>query len=177
MVRMPKRLSREQQAAFSVFINNIDNIPDLLKAGKHFGKQQPMPHTDLVVGSLHPFQISQLPREKNWCWNQSNAKVTVKLEDSTTITFRKISPRSRNCATAVPSLKMWLYHVESSTCEYYFMWCEKGMDTCFFPSSEKAGVVTEIGTVFPGNISIDSLSFLEPFVEEHVARELGWSRY
>ena len=178
MTRSAKQLTREQQTAVSVFINNRNNMQTILHSSKYFGKQHAIPEANFVAASNHPHQISKMPREKNWCWNQSNAKLTIKIDECTFVTLRKISPRSRNSGKfgSVPSYKIWLYQVESTICqEYYFMWCEKGAVESVddFLRYDK-GVVTEIGTVFPGRISTESLSFLMPFVDESLASELGW---
>ena len=153
-------------------------MQNIIHSSTLFGKHHPIPEANFVTASYHPYQISKLPREKNWCWNQSNAKITIEMDAYTLVTLRKISPRSRNNNSTPPSYKMWLYQVESTMMpEYYFMWCEKGtlvepVDSCLHDT----GVVTEIGTVFPSHISVESLSFLMPFVSETTASELGWSK-
>lgn len=177
-MRPAKQLTREQQFAITVFINHRSAIQNLLKSYKYFGKSHPLPKANFVAASQHPFQISKFPREEHWCWNQSNAKITVKVDDSTIITLRKVSPRTRKFQAVLPSYKIWLYEVESP-CQpgYHFLWCEKGfeeavnLDETGLGSFIDTGVETEIGIIFPRLVSVESLSFLMPFVNENIARE------
>ena|SRR3990167_610947 len=176
-----KQLTREQQVAISAFMSNRSSMQHILNSSKYFGKNDPIPSTDFVTASYHPYQISKFPREHHWCWNQSNAKVCVKLDDTTIITLRKVSPRSRIFQGGVPSYKLWLFCIESTLMpEYNFIWCEKGIEETNKVvqvndvNRHDIGISTEIGTIFPSLISIESLSFLLPFVNENLACELGW---
>ena len=174
----PTGLTREQQLAIKVFINHRSAMQSLLKTSKHFGKSHPLPAAHFVAASHQPFQISKFPREEHWCWNQSNAKINVKIDDFTTITLRKVSPRTRMFQAVLPSYKIWLFDVESSCLPgYHFLWCEKGIEESIkleVTTYAETGVETEIGLIFPSLISVESLSFLMPFVNENVAEELGW---
>ena len=176
MTRSPGKLTREQHAAITVFINNRERMQQLLQTSPYFAKQHPLPETNFINASYFPYQIAQLPRGNCWCWNQSNAKTTVRIDEATVVTLRKISPRSRSCGNGnVPSCKMWVYHVESNMQEYHFMWCEKGFEVPVHSECwNESGIVTEIGIIFPERISVESLSFLMPFVNETLAGELGW---
>ena len=165
-------LTREQQAALTVFVKNQSNMKSIIEKTQYLGKKHPIPHTNFIAASNVPFQISKLPRDINWTWNQSNAKIVVKLDETTTVIFKKISPRARKIEGTVPSYKMWLYQIETVDTEYSFLWCEKGME---LPKKDE-GVFTEIGTIYPSQISTESLSFLQPFVEFSVANELGWTQ-
>src|SRR3990167_2127851 len=177
-----KQLTREQQVAISIFIKQRNNMDHLLRTSKYLGKHHPIPAVNYVTASFHPYQISKLPREQHWCWNQSNAKVTINVDDCTFVTLKKISPRSRNCHQGnVPSYKIWLYQVETTFMpEYHFVWCEKGIEQDIYsPCANNfdcsvSGISNEIGTIFPSLISVESLAFLTPFVSGSVATELGW---
>ena len=178
MARSSGKLTREQQIAIKVFINHKNEMQNILKTSVYFGNSHPLPFTNFVAASYHPYQISKFPREDYWCWNQSNAKITVKLDDATRITLRKVSPRTRKYQAALPSYKIWLYDVESSCFpEFHFLWCEKGIEESIELDEAEyvdSGIETEIGIIFPSLVSVESLSFLEPFVNETLAKELGW---
>lgn len=162
-------LSREQEKALNFFLlHHAETNSDKMFANtKKLKKSAPLLESGFMASSYVPFKKSKLPREKHWAWNQSNSKISVKLQETKTIvTFRKISPRKRFDKKA-PSYKSWLYHIHSQP-EIYFLWCEKGTEAVV------QGISTEIGTIFPHLLSITSLSFLVPFVDEKTAVEFGW---
>ena len=118
--------------------------------------------------------------------------------DEQTIILRKISPRKRSKVTkSTPSFKIWLYHIQSKNHpDQYFLWCEKGVDsnedfeeslnlaltphfTNNFPAQNTicGGIQTSIGVIYPERISLDSLAFLQPFVDTSTAVELGWQLF
>ena len=185
-------LTPEQQSAFDIFLQYRSTLHNLLH---HINliKSSPLP-TNFVAASYQPFKKSKLPREKHWSWNQSNSKVSITFDEQTII-LRKISPRKRSKVTkSTPSYKIWLYQIQAKNIpDQYFMWCEKGVDTnedyeemlnlTHAPhvtntlSSANAfcgGIQTSIGVIYPERISLDSLSFLQPFVDSSTAIELGW---
>lgn len=168
-------LSREQEKAMNTFLQYKSKLQDLVKSDYQFKKNANLIETGFVIASYTPFRKSKLPREKHWAWNQSNAKITVKLPDNMVVTFRKISPR-RRLPQPTPSYKIWLYHLQEP--ELYFLWCEKGAQKKVNLNAVCAldeGIDTEIGIIYPQCISVSSLSFLSPYVDEKVAQELGWS--
>ena len=74
-----------------------------------------------------------LPKGENWSWNQSNARVTYKLNEETTVAMYKLNPRKLMAEGAKqPSYKLWIYLIsntrdkESPRFLHSFMWCEKG---------------------------------------------------
>ena|SRR3990167_8729419 len=161
-------LSREQNRALTVFLDNChslssyqDNLSRLKKNGA------PLP-TGFKAYSKQPFAKTKIPREKPWVWNQSNSKVSFNLPDGYVVTFRKISPRKKFQDLKAPSYKIWMYHIFNVTKGHtneYFMWCERGCE----------GVATEIGVIFPQELTTDALSFLTVFIEcPKVKKELGW---
>lgn len=186
-------LTPEQQSAFDIFLQYRTNLHGLLH---HINaiKSSPLP-TNFVAASYQPFKKSKLPREKHWSWNQSNSKVSITFDEQTII-LRKISPRKRSKVTkSTPSYKIWLYHIQAKNLpDQYFLWCEKGVDSnedyeetlnlgltphysnTAFPTSNTicGGIQTSIGVIYPERISLDSLSFLQPFVDTSTAVELGW---
>lgn|SRR3990167_1147866 len=170
-----KQLTREQNLALINFIRNYHAF-DSFQANVHrLKKNAQLLPTNFMVSSYEPISTASLPRGSTWCWNQSNAKVFTQLDPSTILVFRKISTKKKTTSVvSAPSYKVWLYEVQRiGLCNQYFLWCEKGLER-EIEFTEKEGVSTEIGIIFPELISTESLSFLSPFVEEHLAKELGW---
>ena len=168
------QMSREQKVAFSILHQHWQNFDGLTQLGSNMKRTAPLLHTNFVASSYYPIEKTNIPCEPYWCWNQSNAKVVVQVDAFTTVTFRKVSTKkkSSSCLPA-PSYKIWLFEIDSSAApSQYFLWCEKG--TLNVETSPRAGVKTEIGTIFPEALSIQSFAFLRPFVEEQVADEFGW---
>ena len=171
-----KPLSKEQKTALMVLLENMNKIDFNSLLPPNFQKSSSMLPTNYVASSYQAFQIANLPKQKYWSWNQSNAKVTLFLQDLPgRVTLRKVCPRNRGgvpLGNEVPSLKIWLYEIEllPSGEEMFFLWCEKGVEN----RDNEFGVPTEIGWVYPAEISVASLSFLSPFVDNELAKELGW---
>ena len=177
IVVLGSHLAKEQEKALAVLVENKSKISSLLRVNVNFKKSAPLIKTNFMAASFTPFTKYKLPRESHWYWNQSNAKASVLL-DGESVTFRKISPRKKHNLTA-PFYKIWIYHLHSQP-NQYFLWCEKGVDfdklddhqlTVRSPSE---GISTAIGTVFPQEISIASLSFLKCFIDDNSAKEFGW---
>ena len=175
-------LSREQRKAVVHFFQYFPVLDDLIQKSPQINKSTQLFQTNYVSASMHPYQISRLPREPHWTWNQSNAKI-VYQDSNVHVTFKKISPRLRNPEENAPSYKMWLYEIQvPGKMEKYFLWCEKGIETTQNQKVTKKndhsvmmeGIETEIGTIFPQQISIQSLSFLAPYADPATAIELGW---
>lgn len=162
---MSGRLTPEQEKALNVFKQYKPILNQLVANSGRVKRNGSLLPTDFVATSFAPYKKSKIPREKHWSWNQSNSKVTVQVDEHMGITFRKISPRKRPTTEKAPSYKIWLYHVHTEP-ELFFLWCEKGVDNC--------GINTEIGTIFPGDLSMESLSFLHPFVDGETAVAFGW---
>ena len=169
-------LTPEQKNAYATFMQYKLKLHSLLHLSAMINKDKTLLPTNFVAASYKPFLKANLPREQHWTWNQSNAKVSVRVDDTTLVTFRKINPKKRNGASKAPSFKVWLYQIHTEyDSDQYFLWCEKGVDTALFTlPSNFNGVSTEIGTIFPQQISIESLSFLHPFTDTQTAIELGW---
>ena len=162
------RLTREQSNAIQVFISQRPYLDQLFQQ-----KDEIVFETGFVAARYAEYRLSQLPSGKHWAWNQSNARVVVQVDDHTQLILKKVSPRVRlaNSGHPVPSLKLWISWIKSThNQDYYFLWVEKGEEP------GKNCIETEIGPVYPGQISIESLSFLMPFVDSNTARELGWLR-
>ena len=140
--------------------------------------------TNFVAFSYLPILKSCIPKESTWSWNQSNIKINAVLDEHTTITLKKISPRKlANGTGSNPSFKVWIYEIIKNNNKLYFLWCEKGQGFPFqiapiFDQTQVMvanGLETPIGTIFPQQLSLQSLSFLKDFVEHtDVALELGW---
>ena|SRR3990167_1340449 len=159
------QLSREQTVAINVFLAQKPHIPSLLMKGGDISY-----YTGFMAARYSEYKLAQLPAGKHWTWNQSNARVAVQIDPNTLVVLKKVSPRLRipNSGHQVPSYKVWIVWVKCATYEYYFLWCEKGDEP------GKVCVETEIGPVYPEQISVESLSFLLPFIDDKSARELGW---
>lgn len=169
-------LSKEQKCAISVLEQHKPNIlhHTLLKNAQHIScKTLALLPTGFVATSCTPIEKTCLPREQTWCWNQSNTKVEVILSDGTPVVFRKISPKKIDSRIVTPSYKLWIFQLQqtSDSPRLDFIWCEKGYDSV---RTTTRSVDTEIGPVFPDQLSLEVLSFLRPFVEPEVAKAFGW---
>ena len=163
-----QRLTREQVKAFEIFISYSQVLERYTGNIHRLNTSAPLLETNFVAFSRNPIAKTKIPREKHWSWNQSNAKVTVSLDGGDGfVTFKKISPRKRYSNLDAPKFKIWLFHVLTSTFEGHFLWCEQGV------MPERKGVETETGTIILEEVTINSLSFLVPFVDAKTAWELG----
>ena|SRR3990167_5071692 len=174
----PDALSPEQQNAFQIYVEHRDKLHTLLHFTTYIKNTPSLLPSNFVAASYYPYKKSKLPREPHWAWNQSNAKVTVK-DDDEIITMRKISPRKKSGVAVAPSFKIWLFQIQQPTLpEQFFLWCEKGVEgetpTTNITTNGNEGITTEIGVIYPNQISVDSLSFLAPFIDEKCAEEFGW---
>ena len=163
------RLSKEQENALETFRQYLPRLPDIASKGVLLKKSGPALQTGFVAANTVPFKKTKLPRESHWAWNQSNAKISVRLNCGTLVTFRKISPRKRLSAKA-PFYKIWLYHIHNEK-DLYFLWCEKGEEN---KENQITGVMTEIGEIYPQELSLSAFSFLRPFLDADTATSLGW---
>src|SRR3990167_44745 len=170
-----KSIPREQRQAINVLHQYFITMKKYYNTPR-LSKYSPLLPTDFVTASQHPICASDLPKAPNWTWNQSNAKVLVVLSEKVTVTLLKLSPRVRSgIKFTVPSLKVWIYQIETRLePDVYFLWCEKGInpEDCVedFGRIEYQG----IEMIHPQCISLQSLSFLRPFVDHETALELGW---
>ena len=170
---MPNNLAREQLLAFSRYLQIAQEDFVRLQDNCRLLKQNnALLNTDFRAISVIPFDKTSLPRESHWSWNQSNAKICVRGDDGSLVTFRKISPRKRYSNLTAPNFKIWLFHVQKMSDmisqELHFLWCEKGT------APITNGIHTEIGLVFPEQLTLNSFAFLAPFVDSSLATELGW---
>jgi len=116
----------EQQRAIGVLIKALPLRDTMYIKTKNRYKMFP---TNFMAFSSEPFH--KLPHEDHWMWNQSNAKVSTKLDSGAEVTFQKMNTRKKKNFTKAPSYKIWLFTVLSNTSneEFFFMWCEKGLNT------------------------------------------------
>ena len=162
-------LKKEQKKALSVFFDNIHHFHRFLNKRSSLGRHASLLPSGFIATSFQPFLISNLPRGTHWQWNQSNRKVTICVESEIFVTFRKLCVKRKYSTSpesdAVPSFKIWIFEVEYGefASSQYLLWCEKGL-----------GIETDIGTIFPENVSTGDLSFLKPFMDQFQAEELGW---
>ena len=175
-------LTPEQQRAYNVLTDNIDNWRNL-----QYPKQaRNMFESNFVAFSFDPFTKDNLPKDPLWIWNQSNSRTTIRLDDTRMVTIQKMNPRKRRDCPKPPSYKIWLFNIvdDFGGPNLYFLWCEKGVTATskkVCPSSIRefskaaTGVATSIGTVFPSQLSIQDLSFLKVFTDEETSKELGWA--
>lgn len=175
-------LTPEQQRAYNVLTDNIDNWKNLQYA-KLYAKN--MFHTSFVTFSYEPFVKENLPQDPLWIWNQSNAKTTIRLDETRSVTIQKMNPRRRRNCPKPPSFKLWLFVItdDFGGPNLYFLWCEKGLtptEKSMTPlayrefSKASTGVATSIGTVFPNQLDLKDLAFLRVFTDEATSKELGW---
>ena len=161
-------ITKEQRRALEVVCENIPHLHSLQVHYDRVRGDAPLLSTNFVAASIIPFFNVNLPHCLNWFWNQSNAKITVVIDDTTTILLKKICTKRFNSQVPLPpSHKIWIYEIERKDTEtWFFLWCEKGVE---------GGIETEIGTIFPESISLASLAFLSPFLtDKTIAKELGW---
>ena len=180
-------LSREKQAAVQIFVRNRDSIDTLI----HTGISRDLLQTNAIAACKEQIQISRLPNDSTWCWNQSSTKFTITLEDDTQVTLRKLCTKVRPSAfpMASPAYKLWVYRISTpNQPNYSFIWCERGWDEnnvgnvesihqhLVIPTSVKVGIRTAIGIIHPESISLQSLSFLRHYTDPITAIELGWDK-
>lgn len=175
------KLTREQRNAIQVYHDNESKLDQLMPYSSLLKNDGTLLPTNFVAFSYLPILKSSIPKEKSWSWNQSNIKIFVTIDANTTISLKKLSPRRLgNEAGDNPSFKIWLYEIIKCSNKCYFVWCEKGreatypvIDTGPLVVANK-GLETPIGTIFPQQLSLQSLSFLKDFVDKNTASELGW---
>ena len=165
-------MSKEQQKALTVVLQNLNHMESKLKYSECIRKNGALLPTDFMAASREPILKTNIPRESYWSWNQSNARISYHVNERTTITFRKVSTKKDvEYLSNVPSGKIWLYDISTMwEPTYYFLWCERGVT----PTGSHSGIKTEIGVIFPDQLSAQCLSFLRPYVDEELAVELGW---
>ena len=165
MSKRSQQLTKEQIRALNIYEFNKDKFKQLLNSNpNNIYKSNSLLTTNFIAASRSAFVKSKLPRESTWSWNQSNSKATVNIGGEL-LSLRKISPRNRVSGSneKLPPFKIWLYHEVSD--DTHYLWCEKG---------EELGVETEIGRIYPNEVSLSMLSFLSSFVDTETAKELGW---
>ena len=181
MTQAAMRLSKEQENALVSLRQHLPILQELLNKVVTLKKSGSLIKTGYVAASTVPFKKIKLPRESHWAWNQSNAKISVRLNCGTLVTYCKISPRKRLNEKA-PFFKIWLYHLHAEK-DVYFLWCEKGEEGVEIRKAAvedyqvggMAGVMTEIGEIYPQELSLSAFSFLRPFLDDDTAATyLGW---
>ena len=175
------KLSREQARAFEQYQTLLGyNFASLQENCQFLKRSFDLLQAGFVAGSDVSFAITKIPKENHWCWNQSNAKITMRVNNETLVTFRKLSPRRRYFVDAtIPHYKIWIFHTQSNIeNERYYLWCETGVNSGKELESQRIpkrnGTETEIGLIYPELLTVESLSFLKPFIERDIAKELGW---
>lgn len=86
-------------------------------------------------------ELVHLPHGEYWLWNQSNAKVTVKLDDYVVL-MQKMNTRRRKNGPKAPFYKLWLYSLKNEDGDFsaQFIWCEKGDSVSKSKTSKKKEV-------------------------------------
>ena len=170
------KLTREQKNAIQVYLDHESTLEKLIPFTEMLHKDSTLLPTNFVAFSYLPILKSSIPKEKTWSWNQSNIKIDVTINQNTTISLKKLSPRKLSAGSGCnPSFKIWLYEIIKNNNTQYFIWCEKGLHLDEKQSLE-GGLLTPIGTIFPQKLSLQSFSFLKDFVEDrNLIAEFGWS--
>mmetsp|Transcript_36730 Transcript_36730/g.56993 ORF Transcript_36730/g.56993 Transcript_36730/m.56993 type:complete len:184 (-) Transcript_36730:13-564(-) len=103
-----------------------------------------------------PVTMDSIPKGNDWCWRQSNARISVKLDVSSFATMIKLNTKKKNKSSPKPpSYKFWIVQIEQPYQQHiWFLYCEKGMDSLSLP---QAPVET-----FP--VDLSDLSFLQQFM-------------
>ena len=178
-----QKLTREQKNAIQVYLSYEYSLDQLLPFTEMLHKDSRLLPTNFVAFSYLPIQKSSIPKENSWSWNQSNVKITTAINEYTTLTLKKVSPRKLAGGSGCnPSFKIWLYEIIKNNNKLYFIWCEKGhilgsaSHTDPLVAKLEDGLLTPIGTIFPHKLSLQSFSFLKDFVEDrNLVTELGWN--
>ena len=89
-----------------------------------------------------------------WRWNKTSVLRNLPLNSHTNVTLCKMQSRSKIAGKKSPSLKVWLYTIQTTTSPFpvYYYWVEKGW-------------------ALP---SLEEFSFLSGFVAEELAKEFNW---
>ena len=84
--------------------------------------------TDIYSGKV---KLSQIPSGNGWKWSQSKGRKKIPIpSENMIVDVFKITPRKLKDEKIglVPSLKMWILHIQfDATCNS-ILWCEKGLD-------------------------------------------------
>ena len=189
---MNPKLTREQKQAVQVYLNHEAVLDQLIPFASMLDRDATLLPTNFMAFTYLPISKSCIPKEKGWSWNQSNIKTVVPVSIDKVITLKKISPRKLATTSMehIPSYKIWMFEIIQHNNASYFIWCEKGYQPLIFAHSlciqpehcqqsdrrqVDNGLVTPIGTIFPQQLSLQSLSFLRDFLEDrNLATELGW---
>lgn len=194
-------LTPEQQKALGVLNKHLASLPIVEKL---ISPPRDMFRTDYVAYT-DSFRLRKdnLPTEPSWSWNQSNAKVTVKISETKTVAMQKMNPRRKKYVTTSPSYKIWIFIVsEKGKKDLEFVWCEKGISAFFYPTvlaapSLSVGPSTQVvedaspppplsptieekescyeePSKCNSSLQIEDFAFLKDFTEWDIALELGW---
>ena len=163
---MNKTLPREYQRAYSVFQQHWPNIHQYSQTISIYDELLP---SGYVASAGRPFDKFNLPKQAHWDWAQSSARATVPISSKASVTFRKMNARRKFNHIDPPSFKVWTFEIKiQGFTTLYFIWCEKGVEKI------GNGIITEIGPIFPEQLSVNDLSFLAPYCDQETAEELGW---
>jgi hypothetical protein len=180
------RMTPEQQKAFIVLENCLPYECSLAFRESHIEQMFP---TNYTAFSPVPFTRNTLPKDKDWLWNQSSAKITVALNALESATFQKMNPRKRNICQVAPSYKIWLFVIEHQWRPVrYFIWCEKGLRSfrsfsmVQFPAEtsqnhsqrKTKSSIQNVRSIVKPDIQLQELAFLKPFMDHETAAALGW---
>ena len=90
----------------------------------------------------------------DWRWNKTSVLRNLPLTSNTSVTLCKMQSRSKVAGKKPPSLKVWLYTIQTTSSPFpvYYYWVERGW-------------------ALP---SLEEFSFLSGFVAEDLAKEFNW---
>ena len=141
-------LSPEKRRTLQFLLDHWPKHQDILNS-------KPIPQHGIPSGffstSYTLFSTDELPTEDHWTWRQSNAKVAVTLDATTTVVMQKLNTRanktqSTDASLVRPSYKLWNLRVIQTSSSFTFLYCEKGveeMKTAPDSSSIKEESITE----------------------------------
>ena len=125
----------------------------------------------LLTGSASffesPVSMDNLPTGTQWCWRQSNARVSVNLDVTTFATLTKLNTKKTiKSAPKPPSYKYWIVQIERPYQQHlWFLYCEKGMNS--LPQKPALDCTPEVLT---------DLSFVESIMSEASVESI-WAEY
>ena len=95
-----------------------------------------------------------LKKGVDWRWNKTSVLRNLQLNSDTNVTLCKMQSRSKVAGKKPPSLKVWLYTIQTTSSPFlvHYYWVERGW-------------------ALP---PLEEFSFLSGFVAEELAKEFNW---
>lgn len=138
----------------TIAIDHVNSALDDWKVGQY--KCNFLNPSEIVTGYEGFSNLPiQLQKGQDWRWNKTSQKY-AEVREGIQADVQKMISRSKEKGVPAPSYKVWVFRIYCTVFPQplYYFWCEKGAP--------------------PSPLHISELSFLQPFVDEELAKEFGW---